>query len=134
MKMVNQSGVIQEKFEKGSVNCVETREKLSWLRAGCGRRGAWMAQVVEHLTSAQVMISGFVSSSPASLLSVQNLVQILCPPLSLSLPLPCSVHTQRAGWGKKPIVLAITRLVVSFEKMEERVPNKQLRYVKEVRE
>ena len=91
-----------------------------------------MAQVVEHLTSAQVMISGFVSSSPASLLSVQNLVQILCPPLSL--PLPCSVHTQRAGWGKKPIVLAITRLVVSFEKMEEQVPNKQLRYVKEARE
>ena len=30
------------------------------------RRGAWVAQLVEHLTSAQVMISRSVSSSPAS--------------------------------------------------------------------
>ena len=29
-------------------------------------RGAWVAQPVKHLTSAQVMISQFVSSSPMS--------------------------------------------------------------------
>ena len=29
-------------------------------------RGAWVAQSVKHLTSTQVMISQFVSSSPAS--------------------------------------------------------------------
>ena len=29
-------------------------------------RGAWMAHKVEHLTSAQAMISWFVSSSPLS--------------------------------------------------------------------
>ena len=53
--------------------------------------GAWVAQSVEHLTSAQVMISQFVSSSPAlgSRLSAQRLLRILCPPLSL--PLPCSL-------------------------------------------
>ena len=49
-----------------------------------------MAQLVKHLTSAQVMISWFVSSSPTSgsLLSVQSPLEILCLPLSL--PLPCS--------------------------------------------
>ena len=43
-----------------------------------------MAQSVKHLTSAQVTISWFMSSSPASgsLLSVQSLLQILSLPLS----------------------------------------------------
>ena len=38
-------------------------------------RGAWVAQLVEHPTSAQVMISRFMSSSPASgsLLTAQSL-------------------------------------------------------------
>ena len=39
------------------------------LLSGCLRsdlRGAWVAQLVERLTSAQVTISWFVSSSPAS--------------------------------------------------------------------
>ena len=46
-----------------------------------------MAQSVERPTSAQIMISEFVSSSPASGSppSVQSLLQTLCPPL---LPLP----------------------------------------------
>ena len=51
-------------------------------------RGAWVAQLVKHLTSAQVMISQLVSSSPesGSLLSAQSLLEIHCPPLSLPLP------------------------------------------------
>ena len=38
-------------------------------------RGAWVAQSVEHLTSAQVVISRYVSSSPASgnVLTAQSL-------------------------------------------------------------
>ena len=38
-------------------------------------RGAWVAQSVEHLTSAQVMISRFVGSSPTlgSVLTVRSL-------------------------------------------------------------
>ena len=38
-------------------------------------RGAWVAQLVKHPTSAQVMISRFVSSSPApgSVLTAQSL-------------------------------------------------------------
>ena len=50
-----------------------------------------MAQSVKRVTSAQVMISWLVSSSPASgfLLSVQSPLSVLCP--LLSLPLPCSL-------------------------------------------
>ena len=50
--------------------------------------GTWVAQLVERPTSAQVMVSWFVVLSPALglLLSVQSLLQILCPPLS-ALPL-----------------------------------------------
>ena len=50
--------------------------------------GTWVAQSVECPTSAQVMISQFVSSSPTSgcLLSAQSPLQILCPPLSVPLP------------------------------------------------
>ena len=57
-------------------------------------RGAWVAQSVEHLTSAQVMISGFEGSSPTSgsVLAAQSLE----PPLhsmtpSLSAP-PLLTH------------------------------------------
>ena len=59
--------------------------------------GAWAAQSVKRPTSAQVMISRFVISSPASgsVLTAWSLLQILSPPLSvppmlmfcLSLPL-----------------------------------------------
>ena len=54
-------------------------------------RGAWVVQLIKRLTSAQVMISWFVSSSPASdsvltAWSLEpgawNLFQILCLPLS----------------------------------------------------
>ena len=50
-------------------------------------RGARVAQLVKHPTSAQVTISGFLSSNPvqSSLLSAQSLLWILCSP-SLSAP------------------------------------------------
>ena len=55
-------------------------------------RGAWVAQSLKHLTSAQVTISQLVGWSPASgsLLTAQSLDPIsdsVSP--SLSLPLPC---------------------------------------------
>ena len=57
----------------------------------CQRGGACVAQWVERLTSAQVMISGFVGSSPASgsVLTAQSLEPAsdsVC--VSLCLPLP----------------------------------------------
>ena len=47
--------------------------------------GAWVAQLVKHPTLAQITISPFISSSPASgsLLSAQSPVWILCLPLFL---------------------------------------------------
>ena len=50
--------------------------------------GAWVAQSVEPLTSAQTMILPIVGASPTSgsVSSAWNLLQILCLPLSLSLP------------------------------------------------
>ena len=58
-------------------------------------RGAWVSQPVKRPTSAQVMISRFVSLSPASgfVLMAQSLEPAsdsLCVCVSLSLPLPCS--------------------------------------------
>ena len=49
-------------------------------------RGAWVVQSVKHLTSAQVMILRFVSSSPelGSPLSAQSPLQSLSLSLSLS--------------------------------------------------
>ena len=52
-------------------------------------RGAWVAQSVKHLTSAQVMISRFVGLSPAlgSMLTAQSLEHALdsvCSSLSAS--------------------------------------------------
>ena len=58
-------------------------------------RGTWVAQLVERPTSAQVMISRFVGSSPASgsVLMAQSwsLLLILCLPLSLHLLSSCSL-------------------------------------------
>ena len=47
-------------------------------------RGAWVAQLVECLTLAQVMISRLVGRSPisGSVLTARSLLWILCPPLS----------------------------------------------------
>ena len=58
-------------------------------------RDAWVAQSVKRPTSAQVMISGFVSSSPAlgSVLTAQSLEPVsdsVSPSLSLTLPRSCS--------------------------------------------
>ena len=58
--------------------------------------GAWLAQQVEHPTLAQVMISWFVSSSPAldSVLTVWSLLGILSPSLCLSPACACErAHT-----------------------------------------
>ena len=54
-------------------------------------RGAWVAQSVQHSTSAQVMILQFVNSSPASgsVLTAQTLEPASKMCLLLSLPLPC---------------------------------------------
>ena len=59
-------------------------------------RGAWVAQSVERPTSAQVMISPLVSSSPASgsVLTAQSLEPAsdsVSPSPSLTLPRSCSV-------------------------------------------
>ena len=56
-------------------------------------RGAWVAHSIVHPTSAQVVISRFVSSSPAvgSVLGAWSLLQILCLPLFLPFPCLCSV-------------------------------------------
>ena len=58
--------------------------------------GAWVAQSVKRLTSAQVMILWSVSSSPAlgSVLTAQSLEPAsdsVSPSLSLTLPRSCSV-------------------------------------------
>ena len=60
------------------------------------RGGTWVAQSVKRLTSAQVMILQFVSSSPASgpLLAVLSLFQILCAPSLSAPPLPSRVHAR----------------------------------------
>ena len=54
-----------------------------------GVRGACVAQAVERQTSAQVVISRFTGSCPASgsARTVQNLLRVLRLPLSLPLPL-----------------------------------------------
>ena len=66
---------------------------LWWDRKNSFPWGAWVAQSIKRLTSAQVMISWSVSSSPASgsVLTARSLEPAsdsLSP--SLSLPLPCS--------------------------------------------
>ena len=69
------------------------RDMPRWLKATSGRLGGWLGQLRVQLSSmsAQVMILGFVRSSPASgsELTVQSLLGILPLPLSAR---PCS-HT-----------------------------------------
>ena len=43
----------------------------------CKTRGTWVAQSVKWLTLAQVMISGFMSLSPLSVLTAQSLKSAL---------------------------------------------------------
>ena len=66
--------------------CEINKRKQHW-------RGTWVAQSVNGPTSAQVIISQFLSSSPKSrsLLSAQSWLQILCPPTVLPLPNLCSL-------------------------------------------
>ena len=58
--------------------------------------GAWVAQSVKHPTSAQVMISRFMSSSPVSgsVLTARSLEPVsesVSPSLSLPLPTPLAL-------------------------------------------
>ena len=71
--------------------CTSGFHTLIHLLQFCSFRGAWVAQSVECLTSARVMMSAFMSSSPTWgwLLSAQSLLRILCLPLVG--PLPCSL-------------------------------------------
>ena len=51
-------------------------------------RGTWVAQSVEHLTSVQIMISQFVSSSPTSARLAAVRTKPASDPLALSLSAP----------------------------------------------
>ena len=64
-------------------------------------RGAWVAQPVRHPTSALVMISWFMRSSPTPgyVLTIWSLLGILSPPLSL--PLPCSLSQKKKKTKQK---------------------------------
>ena len=67
-------------------------------RAVLNRLGStWVAQQVERPTLAQVTISQLVNSSPTwgSLLSAQSPLRILCPHLSLSLPLLSKINIKK---------------------------------------
>ena len=69
-------------------------------------RGTWVAQSVEHLTSAQVTISYFMSSSPTlgSVLTAQSLESAsgsVSPSLSLPLPHSCSVSLCLSKMNKR---------------------------------
>ena len=57
----------------GSLVCLVSLQQQSWIEKG--KTGAWVAQSVEWPTSAQVMISRSMSSSPASgsVLTAQSL-------------------------------------------------------------
>ena len=60
---------------------------ISYTENFAKRVRAWMAQSVQRLTSASVMISGLVSWGPYTGLSVSGgSLGILCPPLSLPFP------------------------------------------------
>ena len=81
-------GFMNEIIRLGKLTEVESILPCLCLVLNQGAWGSWMAQLVEHWTSAQAMISQFVSLSPTSgcVLTVQSLLRILCPPLSLPLP------------------------------------------------
>ena len=69
-------------------------------------RDTWVAQSVKRLTSAQVVISWFVSSSPmsGSVLTAQSLGAAsdpVSPSLSLPLPNSCSVSVSKINKHKK---------------------------------
>ena len=81
-------------------------------------RGTWVAQLVKHLTSAEVMISLFVSLSlvSGSVLTAQSLEPAL-DSVSPSLPLPCS-HSFCLSPSKKYINIKII-IIIIINKFQE---------------
>ena len=82
---------VQQKIEKGKRDRNKETKGTPTANKDVNCRGAWVAQSVERLTSAQVMISLTVSLSPApgSVLTAQSLEPVsdsVC--LSLSAPSP----------------------------------------------
>ena len=81
------STISRFKFEAGGI-FLQLIQLQDWrtlalgifLQETCWYWGAWMAQLVKHLASAQVIILWFVSVSPplGPLLSIQSPLQILC--------------------------------------------------------
>ena len=80
-----------------------------------------MAQLVKRPTSAQVMISQFLSSSPASgsLLSAQSPLWILCPPLSVSLQLVLSLSLSKQTNFKKKEREGENRMLFDYRDLEQ---------------
>lgn len=78
-------------------------------------RGAWVAQPVKHLTSAQIMISQFVSLSPesGSVLTAWSL-EPASDSVSLSLSAPPPVHAHTLSLSK------INKLKKIFLKKEKK--------------
>ena len=69
----------------------ESPDREGWIlfyKCGMEARGAWVAQLVKHPTSARVMISRFVGSGPTSgsVLTARSLEPV-SPSLSAPLPL-----------------------------------------------
>ena len=88
-------------------------------------KGAWVAQLVECLTLAQVMISWFVGSSPASgsVLTAQSLEPASdamspslspLPPLTLCLSLSLSLSLPHLKNGKKKYILVLLYNEICF--------------------
>ena len=78
----------------GLIRSMACQSKLIFFLIIIGRWGTWVAQSVELLASAQVMISWFVGSSPTlgSVLTAQSLesaLDFVSPTLSLPFPNLC---------------------------------------------
>ena len=91
MKLQRTDLQLLEKMNPENTHHLENYEKQGDNLKWTPEWGAWMTQSVKHLISAQVMISRFVGSSPASgsVLTAGSLEPAL-DSVCLSLPLPCS--------------------------------------------
>ena len=86
----------KESISGGHVTVLGKAQETMSSRNTDDPRGAWVAQLVKHLTSAQVTISKFMGLSPVSgsVLTAQSLEPAsdsASPPLSAPPPLTCSL-------------------------------------------